>query len=86
MADGFDEDAWSDLPRNPPFVLAPAANAGLAVVADNGIPQAVGLCLVHGTDLERKCLTVLEGRSTIEPHARDTHYREFHGDHIALLA
>src|SRR5215470_10511466 len=40
------EDAWRDLPRQAPLVLAPAAGAFLAAVAHDGIPQAIRLGLV----------------------------------------
>jgi hypothetical protein len=41
-----------NLPGKTPAVLAPAAHAFLASVADDGVPQAVGLGLVLGEDDE----------------------------------
>src|SRR5690606_180629 len=41
-----------DLPADAPAVLAPAALALLTAVADDGVPQAVGLGLVVGLDDE----------------------------------
>src|SRR5215212_10710644 len=40
---GFEQDLRGDLPREAPFVLAPAAGAFLAAIADNRVPVAVGL-------------------------------------------
>ena len=55
--------ARGDLPGDAPFVLAPAAGAFLAAVADDGVPVAVGLGLVVGGDLEGEGLAVLERRA-----------------------
>src|SRR5690606_21485791 len=57
--------AGRDLPRQAPFVLAPAAFAFLAAVTDDRVPQAVRLGLVVGCDLERECLAMFERRSPI---------------------
>src|SRR3546814_10936748 len=35
---GFDENAGRDLPRQDPLILAPAAHALLAAIAEHGIP------------------------------------------------
>src|SRR5688572_2129908 len=55
----FGQHARRDLPGDAPLVLAPAALALLATIADNGVPVAVGLLLIVGGDLERKSFTVL---------------------------
>ena len=57
------QHARRDLPGDAPLVLAPAARALLAAVADDGVPVAVGLLLVVGGDLEREGLVVLERRA-----------------------
>ena len=41
-----------DLPGDAPLVFAPAARALLATIADDGIPVAVCLLLIVGSDLE----------------------------------
>src|SRR5690349_3236465 len=41
-----------DLPRQAPFVLAPAAHAFLAAILDDRVPQAIRLRLILGRDLE----------------------------------
>ena len=63
--------ARRDLPRQAPLVLAPAAHALLAAVADDGIPVAVGLRLVIGGDLKRECFAVLERGTAIEADTGD---------------
>src|SRR4051794_39866936 len=42
----FGQNAWRDLPGNPPAVLAPAAGTLLSAVANNGIPVPIGLLLI----------------------------------------
>jgi hypothetical protein len=61
--------ARGDLPRQAPLVLAPAALALLPAVADDGVPQPIGLGLVVGGDLEREGLAVLELRAAVEADA-----------------
>src|SRR5207342_774189 len=75
-----------DLPRQPPFVLAPAALALRTAVADDRIPIAIGLRLVVGGDLKREGLAVLERVPAIEAHARHPTHRELDGQDVALLA
>src|SRR4051812_44391354 len=60
VADRVRQRTWGDLPGQAPFVLAPAALALLPAVADDGIPQAIGLGLIVGCHLERKGLAVLD--------------------------
>src|SRR3954469_7340698 len=55
-----------DLPGEAPAILAPAALALLAAVADDRVPVAVRLFLVVRRDLEGKRLAVLERRTTVE--------------------
>src|SRR5678815_2612756 len=60
------EHARGDLPGEAPAVLAPAALAFLAAIADDRVPVAVRLFLIVGRDLEGKGLAVLERGATIE--------------------
>ena len=85
VGDGGGEGAWRDLPRQAPFVLAPAAGAFLAAVADDRVPQAVGFGLVVGRHLEREGLAVLERRATVEAQAGDADDGELDRQDIALL-
>lgn len=48
----FRQRARGDLPGNAPLVLAPAARTFLASIAHDGVPEAVGLLLIIGGDLE----------------------------------
>src|SRR3546814_2445892 len=52
--EGLGQGAGRDLPRQAPLVLAPAAGTFLAAVVDDRVPQAIGLGLVVGGDLERE--------------------------------
>ena len=67
--DGFAENTRGDLPGDAPFVAAPAAGAFLAAIVDDGVPQAVGLGLVVGGDLEGERFAVAEGRAAVEAEA-----------------
>src|SRR4029077_16318993 len=78
--------ARRDLPGDAPLVLAPAAHAFLATIADDGISIAVGLLLVFGGDLEREGLVMFEHGSAVEADTRDPGNCEFHRQHVALLA
>src|SRR3546814_2540962 len=60
------QHARRDLPRDAPLVLAPAARALLAAIADDGVPVAVGLLLIVGGDLERESFVVLERGTAVE--------------------
>ena len=79
-------DARRDLPGDAPFVLAPAALAFLAAVADDRVPVAVGLLLVVGGDLEREGLAVLERGAAVEADAGNAGNGELDRQHVALLA
>ncbi len=68
--DRVGEGAWRDLPGETPFVLAPAAGALLATVADDRVPQAIGFGLVVGGDLEREGFVVGERGAPVESDAR----------------
>ena len=70
------QGARRDLPRQAPLVLAPAACAFLAAIADDRVPQAVGFGLVVGRDLEREGLVVLEPGAAVQPEAGDAHHGE----------
>src|SRR5882762_10895627 len=80
------QHARRDLPGDAPFVLAPAARALLASIADNGVPVAVGLLLVIGGDLKRESFGMLERGTAVEAETGDAGDREFHRQHVALLA
>src|SRR4051812_45563325 len=62
---GFGQGAGGNLPGNAPFILAPATVAFLPAIADDGIPVAVGFCLIVGGDLEGECFRMWSARSTI---------------------
>jgi len=66
---GFGEHARRDLPVQAPAVLAPAALALLAAVADDRVPITIRFGLVNGCDLKRECPVVLDRRSAVEPEA-----------------
>src|SRR5205085_6760195 len=78
--------ARRDLPGDAPFVLAPAACALLACIADNGVPVTVGLLLIVGGDLKREGFVMLEHGTAVEAHTRDAGDREVYRQHVALLA
>src|SRR5690606_39300276 len=86
VGDGFDQHPRRDLPGHAPLVLAPAAGGFLAAVADDGVPQAVGLFLVVGGDLEREGFGLGEGGAAVEADAGDAADGEVHHQHVALLA
>src|SRR5271154_5351597 len=56
-----------NLPGQSPFVLAPAARALLAAVANDRVPVPIRFSLVSGRDLKRERLAVLERRPTVDP-------------------
>src|ERR1700729_536987 len=66
-----------DLPRNAPSVLAPAARALLAAIADDGVPIAVGLGLIVSGDLEREGFVMFEHGAAVEADTTDTGNLEF---------
>src|SRR5690606_29401047 len=83
---GLAQRPRSDLPGDPPFVLAPAAHALLSAIAHNGIPIAVGLVLILGHHLHGKGFAVLEGRAAIEPDTGYPHHGEFDREHLPFLS
>src|SRR6266516_6872775 len=72
------QHARRDLPGDAPLVLAPAARALLASIADNGVPVAVGLLLIIGGDLKRESFIVLEHGTAVEAHTGDAGDSEFY--------
>jgi hypothetical protein len=64
---GFHENARRDLPGDAPLVLAPAAGALLAAVADDGVPIAVGLCLVPVEIRNEKASVCLNAGPPLRP-------------------
>src|SRR6187431_517693 len=80
------QDAWGDLPRQAPAVLAPAARTFLAAIADDRVPVAVRLFLRVRRDLEREGLAVLEHRAAVEPETGNAQDGELHRQLVTLLA
>src|SRR5262249_16191061 len=78
--------ARGDLPGNAPAVLAPAALAFRATIADDGVPVTVRLFLILCSDLEGKGLTLLEHRAAIETETGNTNDGELHSHHVPFLA
>src|SRR3954469_20865973 len=72
----LEENARRDLPREAPSVLAPAARAFLAAVADAGVPIAVVLFLVFGQDHEADRFVGLEDRAAVEADEGPAEERE----------
>jgi hypothetical protein len=86
IGDQLHEPPRSDLPRQPEAVLAPAAGALAAAVADDRVPVAVGLLLVVGVDHERDRLVEVELRPAVEADERHAQDRELDREHVPLLA
>src|SRR5690606_4264455 len=84
--DRLDQHFRGDLPGHAPAVLAPAAVAFLAAVADDGVPVAVGFGLVGGGDLEREGLGLLEDRASVKADAGNAEDGELDGEDVAGLA
>ena len=80
------QNARRDLPGDSPTVLAPAASAFLAAIADNRIPVAIRFLLRISRNLERERLAVFELRPTIETQTRNAENGEFHREDFAFLA
>src|SRR3954462_9792673 len=62
----FHQYTRRDLPRHAPLVLAPPAGTLLAAILDDGIPIAIRLSLIVGSDLKRKGFTMFERRPSVE--------------------
>ena len=60
IGDRFRQGDRRNLPGQSPFVLAPAARALLAAVADDRVPVAIRFGLVSGCDLKRERFVVLD--------------------------
>src|SRR5690606_6960830 len=84
--DRLDQHFRGDLPGHAPAVLAPAAVAFLAAVADDGVPVAVRFGLVGGGDLEREGLGLLEDRASVKADAGNAEDGELDGEDVAGLA
>ena len=69
LAHDIGQDGWGDLPRHAPLVLAPAAGAFLAAVANDGIPVPVGFGLVAGWNDKGESFALLKHRPTVKSHA-----------------
>ena len=80
------QHARRDLPGDAPLVLAPAARALLATIADDGVPVTVGLLLIVGGDLKREGFVMLERGTAIEAETGDAGDCEFDRYYVALLA
>src|SRR5688500_14043406 len=74
-----EQHARSDLPGEPPFVLAPAAFAFRAAVADDRIPVAVGLFLILGNYHQADGFIWLEDRAAVEADEFPPEHGEFDG-------
>ena len=74
-----------NLPGQSPFVLAPAAHAFLAAVADDRVPVAIRFGLVNGCDLKRERFVVLERGAAIEPEAGNAHHGKLDRQYIPFL-
>jgi hypothetical protein len=85
VGDRFRQGDRRDLPRQSPFVLAPAARALLAAIADDGVPVAIRFGLVSGRDLKRERFGVRERRSAVEPEARNAQHGKLDGQDVPLL-
>jgi len=72
----IDQSNRRNLPVQAPLVLAPAAHAFFAAVADDCIPVAIGLGLIRCCDLKRERPGVLHRRPAIEAEAWNAHDRE----------
>lgn len=72
VGNGRGQHTRRDLPGQPPAVLAPAALAFLAAVADDGVPQAIRFLLIVRRNLKRKRLVVLEDRAAVQAQAGDS--------------
>src|SRR5512133_814855 len=74
-----------NLPRQAPFVLAPAAGILFTAVADDSVPVTIRFGLVIGCDLKRECPVVLDLWSAIEPEAGNSHHGKLDRQHIPFL-
>src|SRR6187399_1394644 len=82
----IDQHTRGDLPGETPAVLAPAALAFLAAIADDRVPVAIRLFLIVCRYLKRKSLVVFEIRATVETETGNAQNSEVHRQDIALLA
>ena len=82
----FEQDARRDLPGKAPAVLAPAAFAFRAAIADDRVPVAVGLGLVLGDDHEADRFVGLEIRAAVEADEGAAEDGELDRQLVALLA
>src|SRR5882724_12458151 len=80
------EGAGRDLPGQSPAILAPAAGAFLATIANDGIPVAIGLLLGVSGDLKGKGLAVCKLRSAIQAETGNAQDGKFHREHVARFA
>ena len=78
--------AWGDLPVEAPAILAPAAGAFLASVADDGVPIAVGLLLRVRRDLEGEGLAVREDGAAVQADTGNAEHGELDGEDVTRLA
>jgi hypothetical protein len=75
-----------DLPGDSPPILAPAASALLAAIADDRIPIAIRFLLSIGCNLKGKRLGVCKLRPTIQTQTRNAKNCEFHREDFVFLA
>ena len=75
-----------DLPGMPPAVLAPAAGAFLSAIADDGVPEAVGLFLIFCDHHEGDGLVRREVGAAIQADELAPEYGELDGQFVAFPA
>src|SRR3569833_1375167 len=85
VGDRFEQGDRRNLPGHAPLVLAPAARALFAAVADDRVPVTIGFGLDYGRDLKRKCFALLECGSPIESESGNAHHCKFDRQHIAFF-
>ncbi len=80
------QSQWSNLPREAPFVFAPAARTLFATVANDRVPVTISFCLVRGCDLKGERFAMLEVGSAIEPETGNPHDSKLDCQNIPLLS
>src|SRR5437868_3047203 len=83
---GLEQRTRRDLPREAPFVLAPAAGAFLAAILRDRVPVAVGLLLVLGHDHEADGLVRFEVGPAVQADELAPENGEIDGQFVTLVA
>src|SRR3546814_2512290 len=79
ISDWSSDVCSSDLPA----ILAPAAHAFLATIADDRVPIAIGLFLIVGQNHEAHRLVGLEMRAAVQADERLAEHGELHRQFLA---